>query len=93
MTLKAWETGDQDLQPMQSWEFKPEDPQLALDPAPAPNRKYVISKVATGENIINNTLYRQFIVISLLSYESGVQMYTNCLVRETSSWDIKLTRC
>ena len=31
----------------------------------------------TGENVINNALYRQFIVINLFSYKSGFQIYTN----------------
>ena len=39
--------------------------------------KSVIFRVDTGGNIINKTLYKQSVVISLLSYKSGVLIYTN----------------
>ena len=34
--------------------------------------------------------YKQSVVISLLSYKSGVLIYTNQWVRKTSGWDLKL---
>lgn len=103
MTLKAWDTEDQALQFMQNWDSEPEShpgPQMGLSPILKwwsgrekttgqnvdSTRKFTISKYATKENIFN-TLYRQLVVINLLSYKSVVQIYNDRLVGETSSWD------
>lgn len=79
---------------IQSWEFKPENPQIGMDhqwdyivkgwarkkiarqKLDSP-MKSVISRVDTGGNTLNKTLYKQSVVISLLSYKSGVLIYTN----------------
>ena len=107
MTLKAWRTRDHALSSIQSWEFKPENPQIGMDHQwdytvkGWVRKKNCQAKIRfpheichfqdwTGGNIINKTLYKQSVVISLLSYKSGVLIYTNQWVRKTSGWDLKL---